>query len=54
MCDKVLEMVPNDPTTLQAKGQFVKNIEIIKKMQAGKGGKGAAAAAADSTAPKKN
>ena len=51
MCDKVLEMVPNDPTTLQAKAQFVKNAEILKKMQAGKGAK---AAAADTTAPKKN
>jgi regulator of sirC expression with transglutaminase-like and TPR domain len=35
MCDKVLELVPNDPTTLQAKAQFVKNAEILKKMQAG-------------------
>ncbi len=38
MCDKVLELVPEDPTTLQAKAQFVKNIEIIKKMQNSKGG----------------
>ncbi len=51
MCDKVLELVPNDPTTIQAKAQFVKNAEILKKMQAGKGAK---AAAADTTAPKKN
>lgn len=51
MCDKVLEMVPNDPTTMQAKAQFVKNAEIMKKMQAAKGGK---AAAADTTAPIKN
>ena len=51
MCDKVLEMVPNDPTTMQAKAQFVKNAEIMKKMQAAKGAK---AAAADTTAPKKN
>ena len=39
MCDKVLELVPNDPTTTQAKAQFVKNIEILKKMPAGKGTK---------------
>lgn len=51
MCDKVLELVPNDPTTIQAKAQFVKNAEILKKMQAGKGAK---AAATDTTAPKKN
>ena len=51
MCDKVLEMVPNDPTTLQAKAQFVKNAEIIKKMQAAKGYK---PAVSDTTAPKKN
>jgi len=51
MCDKVLELVPNDPTTLQARAQFVKNAEIIKKMQAAKGAK---AATADTTAPKKN
>jgi len=51
MCDKVLELVPNDPTTLQAKAQFVKNAEILKKMQAGKGAK---AAVSDTTAPKKN
>ena len=51
MCDKVLEMVPNDPTTLQAKAQFVKNAEIMKKMQAAKGAK---TAAADTTSPKKN
>jgi tetratricopeptide (TPR) repeat protein len=38
MCDKVLELVPEDPTTLQAKALFVKNIEIIKKMQNSKGG----------------
>jgi len=38
MCDKVLELVPEDPTTLQAKAQFTKNIEIIKKMQNSKGG----------------
>ena len=38
MCDKVLELAPDDPTTLQAKAQFVKNIEIIKKMQNSKGG----------------
>ena len=38
MCDKVLEIVPEDPTTLQAKGLFIKNIEIIKKMQNSKGG----------------
>jgi tetratricopeptide (TPR) repeat protein len=38
MCDKVLELVPEDPTTLQAKALFVKNIEIIKKMQNAKGG----------------
>jgi len=37
MCDKVLELVPEDPTTLQAKAQFTKNIEIIKKMQNSKG-----------------
>jgi tetratricopeptide (TPR) repeat protein len=52
MCDKVLELVPNDPTTLQAKAQFVKNAEILKKMQAGKAAK--AAAAPDTTEPKKN
>ena len=51
MCDKVLELVPNDPTTLQAKAQFVKNAEIIKKMQSAKGAK---AAAADTSEPKKN
>ena len=38
MCDKVLEIVPEDPTTLQAKGLFIKNIELIKKMQNSKGG----------------
>jgi tetratricopeptide (TPR) repeat protein len=38
MCDKVLEIVPEDPTTLQAKGMFIKNIDIIKKMQNSKGG----------------
>jgi len=38
MCDKVLELVPEDPTTLQAKSLFIKNIEIIKKMQNSKGG----------------
>ena len=38
MCDKVLELVPGDPTTLQAKALFVKNIDIIKKMQNSKGG----------------
>ena len=38
MCDKVLELVPEDPTTLQAKALFVKNIDIIKKMQNSKGG----------------
>jgi tetratricopeptide (TPR) repeat protein len=38
MCDKVLELVPEDPTTLQAKGLFIKNIDIIKKMQNSKGG----------------
>jgi tetratricopeptide (TPR) repeat protein len=38
MCDKVLELVPEDPTTLQAKGLFMKNIELIKKMQNSKGG----------------
>jgi tetratricopeptide (TPR) repeat protein len=38
MCDKVLELVPEDPTTLQAKAQFTKNIEIIKKMQNSRGG----------------
>jgi len=42
MCDKVLELVPEDPTTLQAKAQFTKNIEIIKKMQNSKGGAPAA------------
>jgi len=51
MCDKVLEMVPNDPTTLQAKAQFVKNAEIMRKMQAAKGNK---PAVSDTTAPKKN
>lgn len=51
MCDKVLELVPNDPTTLQAKAQFVKNAEILKKMQAGKAAK---AAAPDTTETKKN
>jgi len=39
MCDKVLELVPNDPTTTQAKAQFAKNIEILKKMGDGKGAK---------------
>lgn len=38
MCDKVLEIVPEDPTTMQAKGMFIKNIDIIKKMQNSKGG----------------
>jgi hypothetical protein len=59
MCDKVLELVPNDPTTTQAKAQFVKNIEILKKMGDSKGAKGAPEkAATDTTAkpaiPKKN
>ncbi|MEN9697436.1 MAG: hypothetical protein RLZ56_857 [Bacteroidota bacterium] len=30
MCDKVLELVPNDPTTLGAKAQFEKNAKIMK------------------------
>ena len=51
-CDKVLELVPNDPTTLQIKGQLTKNIEILKKMQAGK--PAAKAATEDPAAPKKN
>jgi Tetratricopeptide repeat len=60
MCDKVLELVPNDPTTTQAKAQFVKNIEILKKMVDGKGGKVAPEKAATDTTngkpaiPKKN
>ena len=60
MCDKVLELVPNDPTTTQAKAQFVKNIEILKKMGDGKGGKVAPEKAANDTSngkpaiPKKN
>lgn len=56
MCDKVLELVPNDPTTLGAKAQFTKNIEILKKMQNGKGGApapGAPKAASDTTQIKK-
>ena len=60
MCDKVLELVPNDPTTTQAKAQFAKNIEILKKMGDAKGSKIAPEkAATDSTnakpaIPKKN
>jgi len=56
MCDKVLELVPEDPTTLQAKAQFTKNIEIIKKMQNQKGGAPAPSApkaASDTTQIKK-
>ncbi len=52
MCDKVLELVPNDPTTLQIKGQLAKNLEILKKMQAGK--PVAKPAVEDTAAPKKN
>jgi Tfp pilus assembly protein PilF len=51
-CDKVLELVPNDPTTLQIKGQLTKNIEILKKMQAGK--PAPKQAVEDPAAPKKN
>jgi predicted Zn-dependent protease len=51
MCDKVLELVPNDPTTMSAKASFAKNAEIMKKMQAGKGAK---PATEDPAAPKKN
>jgi len=53
MCDKVLELVPNDPSTLGAKGQFTKNIEILKKMKDVKGGVTAPKALADSTQVKK-
>ena len=53
MCDKVLELVPNDPSTLGAKGQFTKNIEILKKMKEGKGGANAPKAIADTTQGKK-
>ena len=33
MCDKVLELLPNDPTTLGAKAQFEKNVKIIKERE---------------------
>ena len=52
MCDKVLELVPNDPTTLGAKAQFEKNIKILKERAAGK--PAAKPATEDTTAPKKN
>ncbi len=52
MCDKVLELVPNDPTTLGAKAQFEKNIKILKERANGK--PAAKPAADDTTSPKKN
>jgi tetratricopeptide (TPR) repeat protein len=54
MCDKVLELVPNDPNTLGAKAQFEKNIKIMKEREKG-GAKPTAPktdAAASSTPPK--
>jgi hypothetical protein len=49
MCDKVLALVPNDPTTLGAKAQFEKNIKILKDRE--KAGLKPAAPKADTVAP---
>jgi tetratricopeptide (TPR) repeat protein len=49
MCDKVLELVPNDPTTLGAKAQFEKNIKILKERE--KAGVKPSAPKSDSPAP---
>ncbi len=52
MCDKVLELVPNDPTTLGAKAQFEKNAKIMRDRAAAK--PAAKTGTEEPAAPKKN
>ena len=52
ICDKVLELVPNDPTTLGAKAQFEKNAKIMRDRANGK--PAAKTGTEEIAAPKKN
>jgi len=52
MCDKVLELVPNDPTTLGAKAQFEKNAKIMRDRANAK--PAAKTGTEEQAAPKKN